>query len=103
MIYGNHEMRKGDVVKVARWDDRALLQVAWHLGVKSASGPQRRSVCSFIGDMTFFVSGIDYHLRQIHVVPMGTLSNGRLAPAKKAKAVVGLDDTNLIRVGRLEN
>ena len=101
MIYGNHNKKKGDVVKIARWDDRALLNTAWQMDIPSNSGPSRRSVCELIAEMTFFVVDIDYYERKVHMALMGKLNNGRLAPAKTIKVSVELDETNLIRVGRL--
>ena len=100
MIYGNHEKRKGDIVKIARWDDSALLTAAWLLDFKSNSGPQRRAVCEHIACMFFVVVDINYTARRIFLAPIKH-PNGKKQEICATWVNVALDETNLIRVGRL--
>lgn len=39
MIYGNHNKKNGAIVKIARWNEKALLTSAWLLDMKSSPGP----------------------------------------------------------------
>ena len=98
MIYGNHDKRKGDIVKVARWDDQALLMIAWQRGIRSNSGPQRRAVCEAMAERSFLIVNIDYYARLIFLVMVSDRTHTIL---EDQRVHVEMDNTNLIRVGRL--
>ena len=85
MIYGNHDMRKSDVVKIAKWDEELILRMARFYDARP----------EIIGDAKFYIADIDYRRRAIGVIPT---INSRLCAATYGLC---LDDTNLIRVGRL--
>lgn len=85
MIYGNHDMRKSDIVKVAKWDEELILRLARAYG----------EGVEVIGDTKFYIANIDYSFRTIGIIPM---VNSKLCAAMYDLC---LDDTNLIRVGRL--
>ena len=85
MIYGNHDMRKSDIVKIAKWDNELILRMARAYNTKPET----------IGDAKFYIADIDYRRRSIGVIPV---INGKLCAAMYDLC---LDDTNLIRVGRL--
>ena len=78
MIYGNHEKRKGDIVKIARWDDK-------HMEMLSKLVPKGKDP----GAIKFEIWHICYKERMIYL------------KSKIVNWAVSLDDTNLIRVGRL--
>lgn len=79
MIYGNHNKRRGDIVTVARWDTGTLRDIK-----DSAPGEDP-------GAKKFIVTDIMYDKRLILLTGYGHLLS----------RIVSLDDTNLIRVGRL--
>ena len=85
MIYGNHDMRKSDIVKVAKWDEELVLRMA------RAYNAKPETIC----DAKFYIADIDYRRRAIGVIP---IVNSKLCAAMYD---LELDDTNLIRVGRL--
>lgn len=85
MIYGNHDMKKSDVVKIAKWDEELILRMARAYDAKPET----------ISDAKFYIADIDYSRRTIGVIP---IVNSKLCAAMYDLC---LDDTNLIRVGRL--
>ena len=85
MIYGNHDMRKSDVVKIAKWEDALVEKVARAYNEKIAS----------VEDGKFYVAHIDYKHRIIGIIPV---VGSKLCAAMYE---LPLDDTTLIRVGRL--
>lgn len=101
MIYGNHDKRKGDIVKIARWDDRALMAAAWLLDFKSNSGPQRRALCEHIACMFFVVADINHTARRIFLAPIRN-HKGKNPEICEKWVNVALDDTNLILEGKLK-
>ena len=104
MIFGNHERRKGDIVTIARWDEQALMTTAWRFNIRPISGHQRRKACEAMACMQFVVADIDYYHRKMKLaVLFEHRKTGALSPAKHKDnfTVVELDETNLIRVGRL--
>lgn len=85
MIYGNHNKRRGDIVRVARWDQDLVQKAADFLHTTRPIAETKE----------FVVSRIDYYGRTMHLMPKGLKEDhGRFF-------IVNLDDTNLIRVGRL--
>lgn len=85
MIYGNHDMKKSDIVKVAKWDEQLILRLARAYGASVET----------VGDTKFYIANIDYGFRTIGIIPM---VNSKLCAAMYDLC---LDATNLIRVGRL--
>ena len=85
MIYGNHDMKKSDVVKIAKWDEELILRMARAYDAKPET----------ISDAKFYIADIDYRHRTIGAIP---IINSKLCAATYKLC---LDDTNLIRVGRL--
>lgn len=79
MIYGNHDKRKGDVVVVARWDEKQMRLLSKLL-------PKGKDP----GTVRFEIWNIDYSVRTIYM------------KSKTVNWAIDLDDTNLIRVGRLK-
>ena len=80
----NHELRKGDIVQIARWETELLEKFDKFYEVK----PWK------IDEVKFIVVVVDLGSRTIGIVPKN----------ERIKQVVGrihLDDTSLIRVGRM--
>lgn len=80
----NHELKKGDIVQIARWEPELLDQMDDYFGAKPWT----------IDDVKFIVVIIDYHSRTIGIIPKNS----------KIRQVVGrvpLDGASLIRVGRI--
>ena len=82
--HGNHSLRKGDIVQIARWEPELLAQMDSYFSVKPWT----------IDDVMFVIVVIDHYSRSIGVIPKN----------ERIKQVIGrirLDDSSLIRVGRL--
>lgn len=79
MIYGNHNKKKGDIVKIARWDGREMNLLKTRLGTS----------CKDPGELTFMIVLIDYSTRDIFLQKKGL------------NWAVRLDETNLIKVGQI--
>lgn len=84
MMHGNHNKRMGDVVTVARWDEHLMRAV------------HGRYLPPDPGAMRFYVARVDYQHRAMALIPVNVAKHG------KAYFVISLDDTNLIRVGRMQ-
>ena len=82
MIYGNHKLRKGDIVQIYRWETELLDRAARFYNV--------RPWC--IDDMKFVIVLIDYNMRKIRIVPKNMHGD---------VFFVNLDDTSLMKVGSL--
>ena len=85
MIYGNHNKKRGDIVKIAKWDVDAVVEAALRYGIK----PEE------VEDTEFVVWKVLYFERYVVLVP---LYSNRLT---NMHFVVNLDETNLIRVSRM--
>ena len=85
MIYGNHEKRRGDIVRIARWDGDTIVRVALNYKVRTEEAEE----------IEFVVWKVMYYERYIILVPRHThiFTNAHI--------VVNLDETNLIRVSRM--
>lgn len=82
--YGNHNKRKGDIVQIARWEAELLEKFERFYEVKPGK----------IDEVKFIVMTIDHHSRTVGIIPED----------ERIKQVIGrihLDDTSLIRVGRM--
>ena len=84
MIYGNHDMKKSDIVKVATWEPELIKELATAFRANEA----------VIEDARFVVENIDYKNRLILIMA----HTSKLITAMYA---ISLDATSLIRVGRL--
>lgn len=82
MIYGNHKLRKGDIVRIYRWEPELLDKAARFYNIKPWC----------IDDMKFIVIMIDYHLRKIRLIPKNTSGD---------VLFVDMDATSLMKVGTL--
>lgn len=82
----NHEIRKGDIVQIARWEPELLFQLGTYFN------------CSLlkIDEVKFVVVIIDHSTRTIGIIP----KNERI---KQIVSRVPLDGASLIRVGRLSD
>ena len=89
MIYGNHNKRRGDIVKIARWDEEVISIV------------ETRYLHESAGDIEFIIIDIDHYRREIVLRPSWIRTQGVKKSMQFATYRVLLDDTNLIRVGRL--
>lgn len=85
MIYGNHEKRRGDIVRIARWDGDTIVRVALNYKVRTEEAEE----------IEFVVWKVMYYERYIILVP----HHAHIFTS--AHIVVNLDDTNLIRVSRM--
>ena len=85
MIYGNHNKKRGDIVKIARWDGDTIVRAALNYGVKPEEAEE----------IEFVVWKVLYFERYVVLVP---LYSNRLT---NMHFVVNLDETNLIRVSRM--
>lgn len=85
MIYGNHNKRRGDIVKIARWDIDTIVRIALNYRVKTEEAEE----------IEFVVWKVMYYERYIVLVPYAAHVH------TNAHFVVNLDETNLIRVGRM--
>ena len=81
----NHDLRKGDIVQIARWEPELLAEMDMLFKVKPWT----------IDDVKFVVVIIDHHGRSIGIIP----KNQR--PTSYIIGRVPLDGASLIRVGRL--
>ena len=82
--HANHDLRKGDIVQIARWEPELLAQMDDYFGAKPWT----------IDDIKFVVVIIDHRARTIGIIPKN----------ERIKQIVGhipLDGASLIRVGRL--
>ena len=84
MLHGNHEMKRGDIVKVATWEPELIKELATAFRANEA----------VIEDARFVVEKIDYKNRLILIMA----HTSKLITAMYA---ISLDATSLIRVGRL--
>ena len=91
MIYGNHNKRKGDIVKLARWDEELIKKAAEFNKVSE----------EVIAEKKFVIVWIDFYRRQMKLNMVHTRDSEKIPGP--AFVVVNLDETNIIRVGRLEN
>ena len=82
--HGSHDLRKGDIVQIARWEPELLTQM------DSYFNP---SPCK-IDEVKFIVVIIDHYSRTIGIIP----KNERI---KQVVGRVPLDAASLIRVGRI--
>lgn len=82
--HANHDLRKGDVVQIARWEPELLAELDRLFKVKHWT----------IDDVMFVVVIIDHYSRSIGIIP----KNERI---RQFIGRVPLDDSSLIRVGRL--
>ena len=82
--YFNHEIRKGDIVQIARWEPELLAQMDRYFNP---------SPCK-IDEVKFIVVTINHHGRTIGIIP----KNERI---KQVVGRVPLDTASLIRVGRM--
>ena len=82
--HGNHDLRKGDIVQIARWEPELLAQMDLFFRVKPWA----------IDDVKFIVVIVDHHSRSIGIIP----KNQRIT---QLIGHVPLDGASLIRVGRL--
>ena len=80
----NHDLRKGDIVRVARWEDGLIERLEMYYKAK----PYK------IDEEEFIVCVIDHNMRNIGIIP----KNSRM---RQIIARIELDNANLIRVGRL--
>lgn len=82
----NHEIRKGDIVQIARWEPELLFKLGTYFN------------CSLlkIDEVKFVVVTIDHSTRTIGIIP----KNERI---KQVISRVPLDGASLIRVGRLSD
>lgn len=82
----NHELRKGDIVQIARWEPVLLCQLGIYFN------------CSFfkIDEVKFVVVIIDHGTRTIGIIP----KNERI---KQIVGRVSMDGASLVRVGRLSD
>lgn len=103
MIYGNHNKRKGDIVKIAAWDEPALLNVAESFRIYPQTIKMQKEAIGFVSSLEFAVIGVDYNSRKIIISPIGVNGIGIKSPAKAKNlhVAVNLDETNLIRVSRM--
>ena len=83
----NHELRKGDIVQIARWEPELLAELDMLFKVKPWT----------IDDVKFVVVIIDYHRRSIGIIP----KDQRITQLAQVVGRVLLDGASLIRVGRL--
>ena len=82
--HGNHDLRKGDIVQIARWEPELLAELDTLFRIKPWT----------IDDVKFVVVIIDHRARTIGIIPKN----------ERIKQIVGhipLDGASLIRVGRL--
>ena len=82
--HANHDLRKGDIVQIARWEPELLAELDTLFKVKPWT----------IDDVKFVVVIIDHRARTIGIIPKN----------ERIKQIVGhipLDGASLIRVGRL--
>ena len=82
--HGSHDLRKGDIVQIARWEPELLTQM------DSYFNP---SPCK-IDEVKFIVVIIDHYSRTIGIIP----KNERI---KQVVGRVPLDAASLIRVSRI--
>jgi hypothetical protein len=80
----NHDLRKGDIVQIARWEPELLAELDMLFRIKPW----------IIDDVKFVVVIIDHRARTIGIIP----KNERIT---QALGRVPLDGASLIRVGRL--
>ena len=86
--HANHDLRKGDIVQIARWEPELLAQMDMLFRVKPLT----------IDDVKFVVVIIDHHRRSIGIIP----KDPRITQLAQVVGRVPLDGASLIRVGRLE-
>ena len=82
--HANHDLRKGDIVQIARWEPELLAELDALFRIKPWT----------IDDVKFVVVIIDHRARTIGIIPKN----------ERIKQIVGhipLDGASLIRVGRL--
>ena len=82
--HGNHDLVKGDIVQIARWEPELLAEMDMLFRVKPWT----------IDDVKFIVVIIDHHSRSVGIIP----KNQRIT---QLIGRVPLDGASLIRVGRL--
>ena len=85
--HGNHDLRKGDIVQIARWEPELLAQMDTLFKVKPWT----------IDDVKFVVVIIDHNRRSIGIIP----KDPRITQLAQVVGRVPLDGASLIRVGRL--
>ncbi len=82
----NHELRKGDIVQIARWEPELLAELDMLFKVKPGT----------IDDVKFVVVTIDHRSRSIGIIPKNPRTNQFIGR-------VPLDGASLVRVGRLSD
>ena len=85
--HANHDLRKGDIVQIARWEPELLAELDTLFKVKPWT----------IDDVKFVVVIIDHRARTIGIIP----KNERITQLVHVVGRVPLDGASLIRVGRL--
>jgi len=91
--FGNHNKRKGDIVRIAKWDKEALANIKKKIDVTTKRNGLREFLIP-VDELLFVIVSIDYERRHIRLDPTSSYIAGMYWS-------VHLDETNLIRVDRL--